>query len=419
MCPPVCPSKLDDNCKNGATMAITDTFLRTNQGKKQSSVIEKSDRDGLWVRISKNGVVSFFYRYRFLGKQDKMTIGKYPVMSLKEARSKVLHWSKVLSEGQNPKLVQSLEIETINQNSSFEDLYRQWHEMHFEGKVSSVNVLRTFEIHVFPKLGKYSPEQLTTKIWVSYLDGMSKKYSEITKRILNNSAECYEWARKRNMIALNPLLNLSPKDFGVKKGQGSRTLDDSEIYYILKASKESRMEEKNALFVFLCLYYGCRVGELRLAKKSDFDFNKMIWVVPAENHKTGGSTGMPLIRPIIEDSVPAIQRLIELADSEVIFNSGTDVISFNFHLSFPKNLIRYCKRSYDVIIPHFSMHDLRRTARTNFSELTAPHVAETMLGHKLPGVWGVYDKYSYMNEMREAYKKWWDKLELITKFAPR
>lgn len=127
---------------------------------------------------------------------------------------------------------------------------------------------------------------------------------------------------------------------------------------------------------------------------------------------------MPLIRPIIEDSVPAIQRLIELADSEVIFNSGTDVISFNFHLSFPKNLIRYCKRSYDVIIPHFSMHDLRRTARTNFSELTAPHVAETMLGHKLPGVWGVYDKYSYMNEMREAYKKWWDKLELITKFAP-
>lgn len=44
----------------------------------------------------------------------------------------------------------------------------------------------------------------------------------------------------------------------------------------------------------------------------------MIWVVPAENHKTGGSTGMPLIRPIIEDSVPTIQRLIELTDSEVI-----------------------------------------------------------------------------------------------------
>lgn len=94
-------------------------------------------------------------------------------MSLKEARSKVLYWSKVLSEAK-PETGSVLEIETINQNSSFEDLYRQWHEMHFKGKVSSVNVLRTFEIHVFPKLGKYSPEQLTTKIWVSYLDGMSK-----------------------------------------------------------------------------------------------------------------------------------------------------------------------------------------------------------------------------------------------------
>jgi len=53
------------------------------------------------------------------------------------------------------------------------------------------------------------------------------------------------------------------------------------------------------------------------------------------------------------------------------------------------------------------LHDLRRTARTNFSDLTEPHIAEIMLGHKLPGVWQVYDRYEYIEEQRRAYSLWW------------
>lgn len=60
------------------------------------------------------------------------------------------------------------------------------------------------------------------------------------------------------------------------------------------------------------------------------------------------------------------------------------------------------------------MHDLRRTARSNFSKFTEPHVAEIMLGHKLPGVWQVYDQYDYLEEQREAYQKWFDHLQDIT-----
>ncbi|OAT54021.1 tyrosine-type recombinase/integrase [Providencia heimbachae] len=400
-------------------MAISDTFLRASHGKKGESVIEKSDRDGLWIRISKNGVVSFFYRYRFAGKQDKMTIGQYPIMSLKEARSKVLQWARVLSEGQNPKLVKSIEADQLISLGKFEDLFRQWHSINFGNKKSADLVIRSFEIHVFPKLGKYLPEQLTTKIWVSFLDELSKKYTEVTKRVINCSFNCYEWARKRNMLEDNPLTNISPKDFGIKKKHGSRTLSDEELYYIFRACDESRMTEKNALFVKLCTFFACRVSELRLAKKADFDFKKMHWVVPAENHKTGHETGQPLIRPMIPDVLPTIIELFSIAEYDILFNTGEDYAAFNFHLTFPKNIIRFVSKNYGVDIPHFSMHDLRRTARTNFSELTAPHVAETMLGHKLPGVWGVYDKYGYMNEMREAYQKWWDKLELITKFAPK
>ncbi len=59
---------------------------------------------------------------------------------------------------------------------------------------------------------------------------------------------------------------------------------------------------------------------------------------------------------------------------------------------------------------HWSIHDLRKTARTNWSELTEPHVAEIMLGHKLPGQWQVYDHYKYLDEQTKAYSAWWAKL---------
>ncbi|NDK97149.1 integrase, partial [Photorhabdus laumondii subsp. laumondii] len=56
--------------------------------------------------------------------------------------------------------------------------------------------------------------------------------------------------------------------------------------------------------------------------------------------------------------------------------------------------------------------------RTGVSELTPPHVAETMIGHKLPGVWQVYDKHTYLNEQREAYERWWEKLTKIVSRSP-
>lgn len=54
-------------------------------------------------------------------------------------------------------------------------------------------------------------------------------------------------------------------------------------------------------------------------------------------------------------------------------------------MSISSNLVKFMLKDYNEQIPHFTTHDLRRMARTNFSELT-PHIAEMMLGHKLPGV---------------------------------
>lgn len=79
-------------------MAISDSYLKSCLGRERDKVEEKADRDGLWVRISKRAP-SPFYRFRFLGKQDKMTIGSYPEFGLKAARDEVAKWAAILPAG--------------------------------------------------------------------------------------------------------------------------------------------------------------------------------------------------------------------------------------------------------------------------------------------------------------------------------
>lgn len=69
----------------------------------------------------------------------------------------------------------------------------------------------------------------------------------------------------------------------------------------------------------------------------------------------------------------------------------------------PELIINAGRRYLGIEMEHWTLHDLRRTARTNFSELTEPHIAEIMLGHKLPGIWQVYDRHDYIEEQRRAY----------------
>lgn len=56
----------------------------------------------------------------------------------------------------------------------------------------------------------------------------------------------------------------------------------------------------------MLLFFGCRVSELRLAKKSDFDFKKHVWHIPTTNHKTG-QKGKAIVRPLN----PQVEKLMK------------------------------------------------------------------------------------------------------------
>ncbi|QFT53561.1 site-specific integrase [Microbulbifer sp. THAF38] len=400
-------------------MALSDAWLKANSGKKIEKRFEKADRDGLSVRVTPQGKITFQLRYRYDGKAARVDLGSYPLTTLKNARSEGQRLKGKLEQGYDPRVVKQLEKQAILNADSLEELFLQWYHSYCkENKKGHHEILRSFQLYVFPAVGHLPAEEVTLHEWLALLEKRAQATPGIADRILTNAKQMLKWGVRRRLITSNPIANINAtEDLRIKKGTGTRSLSPDEISMMWQALEHSRMAPKNKIFLKLCLFYGCRNGELRVSEKQHFDFEKRIWTVPPANHKMGKSTKKPLLRPITPEIEPLLKEAFLLSgESKHLFNnSGSDKpMGQGAPLALPYNLMQWLRRHRDYEMKHWSVHDLRKTARTNFSELTEPHIAEIMLGHKLPGQWQVYDHYDYLKEQREAYTKWWERLTEFT-----
>ncbi|WP_444891362.1 tyrosine-type recombinase/integrase [Microbulbifer sp. DLAB2-AA] len=404
-------------------MALSDAWLKANSGKKIEKRFEKADRDGLSVRVTPQGKITFQLRYRYDGKAARVDLGSYPLMTLKNARSEGQRLKGKLEQGYDPRVVKQLEKQAILNADSLEELFLQWYHSYCkENKKGHHEILRSFQLYVFPAVGHLPAEEVTLHEWLALLEKRAQATPGIADRILTNAKQMLKWGVRRRLITSNPIANINAtEDLRIKKGIGTRSLSPDEIRMMWQALEHSRMASKNKIFLKLCLFYGCRNGELRVSEKEHFDFEKRIWTVPPANHKMGKSTKKPLLRPITPEIEPLLKEAFLLSgESKHLFNnSGSDKpMGQGAPLALPYNLMQWLRRHRDYEMKHWSVHDLRKTARTNFSELTEPHIAEIMLGHKLPGQWQVYDHYDYLKEQAKTYTKWWAKLTEFTNPSP-
>ena len=397
-------------------MPLTDTWLKKNLDRERLAQHVEADQDGLSVRVSPKGKLTFQMRFRYNGKQARLDIGSYPSTSLKEARIELQKMKGILETGHDPRIYKKVEFHKITDAITFERLFREWHEKYsIHNKKNAAQNLRSFELYVFPKLGGIPAEQITLHMWLDLLEEQFKQSPSITDRILTNAKQCLDWAINRKLIEQNPIRHITGKrDLNIKKNKTNRVLSDEELSLIFRICSESRTSLRNVLFFKLCLFYGNRYSELRVARKTEFDFQKNAWTVPSENHKTGESKGN-IVRPIIEEIKPWLQAAINLSNSEFIFphENGKEPMGRSGPTDMPYNFMQFARKHYGENMDHWSMHDLRRTARTNFSAFTNRDVAELMVGHVMSGEQSTYDYYDYQKEMTAAYKLWWEKLKSL------
>ncbi len=400
-------------------MAMTESWLKSRLNKVCLKPSVHSDRDGLSVRVSSRGKLTFQLRYRYKGKAKRVDIGSYPLISLSEARKKSAQLKGDLEEGRDPQTMKRLKQKEITESLTIEGLFTQWYLKYCKtNKEMHDQVKRTFEIHVLPKIGSLPCDEVTIHHWIELLEGIVRHSESIGERVLVNAKQMVKWGVRRQLISNNPIAQLyAREDFNIKKRVSTRSLSDLEVSKVWMAINKSRMAPKNKVFLKLCLFYGCRGGELRLAEKVHFDLDNKIWTVPPENHKTGKITGQAIVRPIPDEILPLLHEAMALSQHpRYLFTNANSnkPMTDKAPLQLPYNIMQWLRRHDDYSMEHWSVHDLRKTARTNFSKLTDYHVAEVMLGHAIPATQRAYDHYNYVPEQMEAYRKWYFKLsELV------
>lgn len=405
-------------------MSLTDSWLKAHHKKPHEKTLEKADGEGLSARVSPAGKIVFQMRYRWAGKPARLDLGAYPRMSLREARTEHQRLKGELEQGRDPKTVRMVETARLAEAHTNESLYRLWHKQYCkENKQQHQEILRSFEIHVFPELGRMPADDTSAHQWMTLIEGIAAGKPSIAERILSNTQQLHRWAYRRELITKKPLADVSAVgDLMIAREDAGRALSDEEVCLFWHSISRTKMAHANKLFLKLCLFFGCRNGELRdLDPTEDLDLEAMTWTVPPEKNKVRKKIKRAIVRPIIPEVLPYIKEAMSLSNSKrrlFTAETGDKRMAQGTVLGFPYAVRRSAKRYFGVEMAHWSMHDLRKTARTNFSTLADVHVAEVMLGHSLKGMQGIYDRHDYLEEQASAYKKWWHRLEELTREPP-
>jgi len=194
----------------------------------------------------------------------------------------------------------------------------------------------------------------------------------------------------------------------LESGRRDRVLNESEIKQFWTALPACNMTEQMRLALMLLLVTAQRKGEVVKAGRSEFDLNSGWWVIPRERAKNG----MPHRVPLSSLAITLVKQALKLAgDSELLFHSDTPD---QYIKETALNMAIY--RNHDVFaIPHFTPHDLRRTAASLITSMGySRDIVGKILNHVETGVTAVYDRYSYDNEKKKALDAWARKLQAIT-----
>ncbi|WP_340678515.1 integrase arm-type DNA-binding domain-containing protein [Paraglaciecola sp.] len=393
-------------------MALTDTKLRKYLSKPQENEIVISDRDGLSVRVSINGTITWQYRYRFNNKGARLKLGRYPDLSIEQARSKVPELRNWLAEGRNP--ASELKRKKVNTEGrpTLDECAEEWLTKYVNRTLKEQT--RTLYQHTVKKYFQNQfpqpVEDITLKDWLRYFDGIADKSSpKMAGTALRRVKTMLSWCIRRGLVDGSPVMNLLIKDVGEKSSIGSRVLSLDEVAKTWLEIERAKASPANKICIQLLILTGARQSEIRLAQWQNFNFEAGVWTVPSEISKTN----KPIRRPIPEKVKKLLEQLALIYGKEGFIIPGQKLGEAITTHSVNRFAKRIWQKLYDAhLTPEWTPHDFRRTLVTRLSEIEVmPHVTEKMLGHVLGGVMGVYNKHDWLKEQLAGYNLWAELIE--------
>ncbi|QET44686.1 tyrosine-type recombinase/integrase [Bordetella hinzii] len=386
-------------------MSLTDTALKALKPKDASYIV--SDDRGLYVEVLPSGSIVWRYRYRLDGKREKLTLGKYPALTLKNARLKRDEAAHLVALGQSPAKKKQQEKVAGAEDATVADFAeRFFKDIQSRDRKDVTMPRRYLEKDILPHIGSKPVRDITAEdvrsvIWRKKEQGFDAAAGQVRgllKRMFDYALTC-------GLIRANPVMAL-PMRHVYRAAARDRALTPDEIRQFLRAMQTSNIRRQFKIALQLILMTLVRKSELMLAQWKDVHLDEGEWNVPVENSKTG----KPHIVYLSTQAKTLFKELKPLASSSNWVLPGRGTLAKPFANNALNQALKVSLQGQEI--PAFTIHDLRRTASTLLHEQGWPSdVVEKALNHTIGGVRGVYNRAEYAEQRREMLQAWSDYID--------
>lgn len=390
-------------------MPLTDSAIRS--AKPRDKTYKLADSGGMYLELSPAGGRWWRLKYRYDGKEKRISLGTYPDVTLKGARDRRDEARKLLASGVDPgehrKATKAARV-TENANT-FEVIAREWHAKQ-AAKWSERHAIRTMdrlEKDIFPYLGRSAIADIKAPDLLAVLrrkETSGAAYS--AKRLRQISDQIFRYAIATGRADRNPAPDLRGALQAPEKTHNAAMTDPLAVGGLLRAidAYQGSLVTQCALKLAPLLFV--RPGELRKAEWSEINFDTAEWNIPAEKMKMREAHLVPL-------SSQAISILREI---QPLTGTGRYVFPSLRTSTRPMsdNAVLSALRRMGFAKDEMSGHGFRAMARTILDEVlqVRPDFIEHQLAHAVRDPNGrAYNRTAHLVERKRMMQQWADYLD--------
>jgi integrase len=360
-----------------------------------------TDVKGLHVRVSPNGERVFAIWYRVHQQPHRLNLGRWPGMTLKDARLRAMEVLTAAGKGVDAVAAKKAAAAEAQQRKLRGDRFQDLAEKCMGAITPEIRdrtaqeYRRILKANVYPRIGKVRPEEVTKGDIREVLRAVEKQGRIAANRTLAVVRRVFNWAASQDLVPASPVVGLKPSS----EAPRVRIYTDDELRLIVKGLDGTRYED----VMRLILSTGTRITETVSAEWRDFDFNQALWIVPAEKRKTRRTRPSAHAVPLTDGVVRLLER-------------RRAVLPDNCRWVFPAkrsgSFWRWGSAEDEAVrektgVSDLRAHDLRRTMATRIRALGFPReTVDAILGHRESRLAQTYQLYDHMKEKAAALKAW-------------
>ena len=386
---------------------LSDVNIR--KAKPGERVRKLSDGGGLFLQIEPTGGKLWRHKYRFEGKQKLLALGKYPDISLQEARERHQEARKQLAHGIDPSAVKKARKAASVERAanSFEVIAREWFTRWKENKAESTvkRAMSSLEKTIFPWIGARSVSDIKTPDVLAVLRRIEDRgFGEAARKTRDVMSSVFYYAVQTGRTEYNPCDNLRGALKPVRVKNFPSITEPAKVAELLRAIDAYRGTPVVCAALRFAPLVFVRPGELRAAKWADIDIDRAEWRFVTSKTKT-------------EHLVPLAPQAVEILKDLYPLTGHGEYVFPNVRPGRPisdATLNRALQTlGYDTA-NEICPHGFRAMARTLLAErLRFPaEVIEHQLAHKVPDALGTaYNRTKFIDDRRRMMRTWAEYLD--------